>query len=188
MFNKNYFKYLIKLFLLSLSVMLTLRVAFIVYHLNKIIPFSTSQFFETFLIGSIFDSVVISSFFIILVIITIILKLFININALKLSFILINIILGIFYFINIIDVFYFEQYGTRINSLISEASHNTDILIVTIWKMFPIIWAVIFFIILQFIFYKIHKKIYSKLIDSSNLDAKKSIKWTFFSILTFVSL
>lgn len=187
MLNKDYFKYQVKLYFLTLLGFLILRIGFILYHFKEIIPFSFFEIIETFLVGALFDSVVISSLIVLITILQFIIYLLTKKSSNKTFFIISNIVIGIFLFINIIDIFYFEQYGTRINSLVSEVKNDSNILIVTIWKMFPVVWTIIIFAIFQFIFYKFHKIIYSKHINK-NLICIPQIKWSIFSVLLFLGL
>lgn len=184
MLDKDYFKYQIKLYLLTLLGFLILRIGFILYHLHEIIPFSFFKFLETLLVGTLFDSVIISSFIVLITIFQSIIFLLTKKILNNYYFILSNIVIGLFFFINLIDIFYFEQYGTRINSLVSEVKNDTNIIIVTIWKMFPVIWTIIFFVLFQLLFYKFHKITYIKHI-SKNLINRPKIKWSFFSVFLF---
>ncbi len=213
--NKLYFIYLIKLYALFLFIFTLLRISFIIYLFDEVADWSWFNVSKSILIGVVFDSVVTSSFILSLIFLLFILK-FVIINKIyNFFYYFTNIISAILLFTNIIDIFYFQQYGTRVNSLVFEATHETGTIITTIWKLYPVIKVFVFFIVIYLMFYFIHKKIYAKFIrhtelvseslnvnnnaDQAYYDVKQvkgevqsvfinSLKWLGISILTFTSL
>ncbi len=213
--NKSHYLYLIKLYVLLIFIFALLRISFIIYLSEQIVMFSWVALFKSIAIGVLFDSVVTSSFIVILVLLTFLLQFVLKEKTYKFLYYVTNIVLGIFLFTNIIDIFYFQQYGTRINSLVFEATHETGTIITTIWKTYPVIKVFLFFIVIYVIFYLIHKKIFATFNRHAELvsvspninkmagqarhddkqirtDVKSAIinllKWFSVSIFTFISL
>ena len=186
--GKSYYFYLIKLYCLLLVLFSFLRICFIIYHLSSVISIDITNVSLTFIIGLLFDSVVVSSTILLIIFLTYILQFVFKGLIYNIFYFVTNVLIGFFLFINIIDIFYFNQYGTRINSLIFEATQETNTIIITIWKIYPVIKIILFFIVVYIIFNWLHKKIFKKFLKSVVINSNLSIKWLIASLIFFASL
>lgn len=94
-----------------------------------------------------------------------------------------NLILALIFFLNIMDPFFYEQYGTRSNLMVSHAAERTDIILPMIWKSYPVVKVLLAFTLLMYLFIRLHSKIYPQVQASQS-----KIKWVLSSLLTLLLL
>lgn len=103
-------------------------------------------------------------------------------NYLRLFYILFNTAIALVLFTNLADIFYFKQYGTRMNALALEVMNHFDIVLPMLFKGFPLIRAVLVFGILIYAFIWWHQKQLAK----QQPDYEKPVLWFSATIVTFL--
>ena len=183
MFRKNHFIYLCKLYGISLIALFILRACFIAYHFSYITPFVFYDSVLCLFIGFVFDSCVLCTLFFVLLLFNVMIHFFAKEKVWKIFFLNYNILILAILFVNTIDIFFYKQFGSRLNFLAGEAGNDPDKILPSIWKMFPVLRAFFLFGLFAFFFVKFHRRIFtnSDLLSSN----KKSFKW---NILTYTSL
>src|SRR5688572_15379601 len=188
MFGRPHFIYLLKLYGLCLLAQLVLRISFILFHLSSIVPFSFSGCLHSVFTGLIFDSAVSAAILFILLLLFIPLQLVSRRNTPKLFYIFSSVVFSLVFFINLTDIFFFNQFGTRLNLLATEAGTDPGKILPTIWKTYPVIRAFLLYGIFLVLFILLHRKIYRQLIRQSSVPSAGAFRWGAFSFLTLGAL
>ncbi len=92
------------------------------------------------------------------------------------------------FFINLIDIFYFAQFGTRLNQFATEVPSNFSTVISMIYHEFPVIRALLAFAVIVFVFVYITKKIFKIPRAAETVPFSFSLKWSFITIISFAAL
>ena len=175
MFTKDLFRYLIRLYFLSLVFLFFLRTAFVLYHSGSIPQPSFVTILKTFGTGALFDSCVIASVLFLSWSLTIPYALIRKRRGSRFFYHTANILLAFVFLINLADIFYFNQYGLRLNTFAGEAANDPGKIIVTAWKIYPILRILIIYIFFLFLFLRSNKRIFNRNIPARNEPG--SVKW-----------
>ena len=184
MLNRSFFHYTLRLYLLCILFLFSLRLFFITCHFSSISAPSFTGILETFLIGFVFDSCISSAVILFSLILSFLLLRFLRDKTIRIFSISVNILFSLVLFINIVDVFYFNQFGTRMNMFAGEALHDPYKIISTVWKIYPVIRILLGYSVLIFIFTRLHRRSRER-IDRSE---KPKIKWAILSLLSPLAL
>jgi phosphoglycerol transferase MdoB-like AlkP superfamily enzyme len=180
--NKEFLKYVLKIYASSMLLLTLLRGAFFIYFYSLTAHVPISEILLSFLTGIIPDSNAVSFTILICYLLCSPFKPFTQ--KYKILFLVTsNIGIAIILFINIADIFYFKQYGSRLNLLALEAVHNYEIILPMIYKGFPVIKITIAFVLCFYVYYKWNKKHFSK---AQNEEDKNPVRWFFIFVSTFV--
>ncbi|MEW6468984.1 MAG: sulfatase-like hydrolase/transferase [Bacteroidota bacterium] len=186
MFSKSHFSYLLKVYGLGLLALFLLRAVFIIYHFSSITPFSIPSLAQSVLTGLLFDSAVIAVTLFILLLFATCAGLIVKRAKDKVFFISANLAFALIFFVNLTDVFFYNQFGTRLNLLATEAGQDPGKIFPSIWKTYPVIRALLGYAALLFVFVRIHRKIYRAAIQAPAYGPR--FKWAGISFFTMASL
>ncbi|HEY6160513.1 MAG TPA: LTA synthase family protein [Bacteroidia bacterium] len=139
---------------------------------------------QTFFTGFIFDSCVSCCILLIALLFPLMALRFLRSKTIHLFSITVNILFSLALFINIVDVFYFNQFGTRMNMFAGEALHDPYKIISTAWKIYPVVRILLAYSVLVFIFIRVH----GRLLKKTDSKERPEIKWAFFSIISLGAL
>lgn len=177
MYSKSILYFTLKLILINLLLLSALRITFISIYINS--PVTIALLVKTLGIGIFFDITIISiGIFLILMIAWIIQATFKKYGTavLKTSSTILVLILSI---VNFLDIYFFKYYGVRLNSLAFNFFTDFSVIAKMIWKMFPVHWVLLGFIIITILV--------SKLINYCAINLRengiKSYKYLFYSLL-----
>lgn len=101
---------------------------------------------------------------------------------LNLFFFLFNVAITVVLFVNLADIFYFKQYGTRMNALAMEVMNHFDVVFPMLYKGFPLVKILFFFALLMYAFIWGHRK----LIATKKPEYPQPAKWFLITIVTFL--
>jgi phosphoglycerol transferase MdoB-like AlkP superfamily enzyme len=179
--NKRFYFYLLKLYFVALFLLSLLRISFFTYYFNEAILNTKTDIVLCFLIGLIMDSNAVSMTLLVSFLLASPLKFFTE-KYVRFFYFTFNTAIAVILFTNFADIFYFKQYGTRTNALALELVNHYDIVIPMLYKSFPILKVIAFFIIVVFIFIHWHGKQIAQLIPNY----EKPILWFFATFATFL--
>lgn len=179
--NKAFYFYLLKLYLSALLILSMLRAAFFFYYFAEAIQNPGNDIFLCFLIGIIMDSNAISMSLLVAFLLSSPMKIFTE-KYLRIFYLIFNISIAFVFFTNLADIFYFKQYGTRMNALAMEVITHFDIVIPMLYRGFPLIRALIAFGILMYGFIWWHQKQVAK----HQPGYEKPVLWFSATIVTFL--
>ncbi len=140
--NISFYKYLLRFYLFSMLVLSLLRSIFLLYYYQNAFKTAWAELLHSFCIGFIIDSSVVSITIIISLIISLISGFFSEKSPLiffRLSFTLICIS----FFVNLIDIFYFEQFGVRLNQYALQEYQSPKTVLPMIYNEYPVIWIML---------------------------------------------
>ncbi len=160
---KSFLGYLFQLFLLSLGTLFLERIGFALVHYDSfknVAPLST---LHSFLIGTFMDCSVVASTLLLLYLPLSLLELLVKRNMTNLFYLLSIFLLALIFFVNLVDIYYFSQYGTRLNMMVSEGVQRYAIIFTLIWKSYPVLRIFGIYGIGIFMFIKFHKRIFLKI-------------------------
>jgi phosphoglycerol transferase MdoB-like AlkP superfamily enzyme len=179
--NKAFYVYLLKLYFVALFLLSLLRVAFFIYYFNEAIQNPGTDIIICFLIGIIMDSNAVSISLLVAFLLSSPIKIFTE-KYLQIFYFIFNFFIAIILFTNLADIFYFKQYGTRMNALAMEVINHFDIVLPMLYKGFPLIKALIAFGILIYAFIWWHQKQIAK----QQPDYEKPALWFSATLVTFL--
>lgn len=167
-----------------MAVLFVLRILFLFNYFSEASESSVTDLFFLFIIGFVIDSSAVAVCILCCIFISLIPELFFR-NGQRFFFLLSFIIINIIFFINIIDIFYFGQFGVRLNQYALQEYKNPQTILPMIYNEYPVAWIVLAFSIAGYLFFILCKKYFRKILSIENI---KSVKWLSISILTFFSL
>ena len=182
--NFAFYKYLLKFYLLSMVVMLLLRVSFLLTYSADAFHSPAKDLLLSFGIGWLIDSSVVS----VCIVLSLILVAFISIfkmNFQRLFFLLSIFFLSLVFLVNIIDIFYFGQFGMRLQLFGLMEKQLLSTVIPMLYNEYPVIRILILFSVLIFVFVFISKRIFKKHFSPEN---KITLKWSAISLVSFFAL
>ncbi|MES2560501.1 MAG: sulfatase-like hydrolase/transferase [Bacteroidota bacterium] len=179
--NKIFYLYLLKLYFTALLILSLLRGAFFFYYYDEAMQNPGMDIFLCFLIGLIMDSNAISMSLLVSFLLSSPFKIFSE-KYLRFFYLLFNTSIAIVFFTNLADIFYFKQYGTRMNALAMEVINHFDIVLPMLYKGFPLIKALVVFALLMYAFVWWHQKQMAKQLPRY----EKPLLWFSATIVTFV--
>jgi phosphoglycerol transferase MdoB-like AlkP superfamily enzyme len=162
MFSRSFFGYLARLFFLSLLFLLLLRGVFVIYHFSSIPQPTFTGLLQAFLIGALMDSSVLCSALMAALLISCLAMPLARDRTPKWFYHISNLLIGLVFFVNIADIFYFNQYGARLNMFAGEAMYDPGKIISTAWKIYPIIRILLCYFVLLLVFVRLHSRIRKK--------------------------
>lgn len=177
-------RFLIQLHVMALLTLLIIRLGFALIHYEAILKNPVLTIIHSLLVGALIDSSVICILFMLPLICYSILELLFNLDLKKYFFWTVLPFLLLVFFINMIDIYYFKQYGTRLNLMVSEGIQRYAIIFSLIWKSYPVVKLFLCFIILSIVFIIQATKLFKK-IDSIN---HNSLKWSIAQLVYLVAL
>jgi phosphoglycerol transferase MdoB-like AlkP superfamily enzyme len=180
--NKQFYFYLLKLYGLGLLLLSLLRIGFFAYYYNEVVQNENTDIVLAFMIGIMMDSNAVSMALLLCFLISSPFKL-LSQNYTRLFYFLYNISIAVILFTNLADIFYFKQYGTRMNALATEIFTHFDIVIPMLYKGFPVIKVLLICVLLAFLFMRWHKKQFDK--QNNDQKAPKPVVWFVISAITF---
>lgn len=162
-----------------------------IYHFHSIVSPSVLAITKTFLIGFVMDSCVVATTIFILMVISGLLYLLLKERIFKFLYHTLNFLAILILFTNTADVFFFNQYGVRLNTFAGEAANDPGKIIATAWQIYPIVKILFCFGIFAFIFIRIHKKLFrsfTRQIVRPDATRGSSFKWGIITTLSFIAV
>lgn len=181
MTGRAHFVYLCKLYGISIAAFLILRLCFITYHSSSVIRFSFPDFIHCLFTGYVFDSSVVCPLMLSLLLLQSLFESFRMNKNWKIFRLAYNLFIATIFFINTIDIFFYKQFGTRVNLLAEEAGNDPGKILPGIWKMFPVLTTLFLFAVFIFIFLRIHRKIFNA--SAISAGAPTNFKWSSLTVL-----
>lgn len=182
--NKAFYKYLLRFYFFSMLVLFVLRILFLVTYFSIAGQSAIKDLIFSFVIGFIIDSSVvticISSCFLISFFIGLLFY-----NSYQIFFRLSFVIISLIFFINIIDIFYFGQFGVRLNQYALQEYQSPKTILPMIYNEYPVIWIVFAFSIFLYLFYILCRNNFREHLINESL---KSFKWVSISFFSFFAL
>lgn len=182
--NISFYKYLLRFYLFSMLVLSLLRSIFLLYYYQNAFKTAWTEILHSFCIGFIIDSSVVSITIIICLIISLISGFFSEKSPLiffRLSFTLICIS----FFVNLIDIFYFEQFGVRLNQYALQEYESPETVLPMIYNEYPVIWIMLILGLFFYSFFLLCRKYFRSLYLNKKVH---SFKWIILSFLSFFFL
>ena len=182
--NSSFYKYLLKYYFFCVFFLFLLRILFLFSYHSISFQSTWGDLFLSFLIGFIIDSSVTSVLIFICLLISLTTLIFKFNN--QISFFRLSLFFSAFiFFINIIDIFYFGQFGVRLNQYALQEYQSPGTVLPMIYNEYPVTWIMLLFAIFFSLFFFLCRKYFRKqlLFEKAN-----SYKWIPISFLTFFTL
>lgn len=179
--HKAFFKYILILYSLGMLLLSLLRVAFFLYYFNEASHENLSTILLSFAIGLFMDSNAIATALLLCYLLCLPLKLLTE-KYTRLFQVLYLFSLSVITFTNMADIFYFKQYGTRMNNLAMEIMEHSSVVLPMLYKEFPLIKVVLLFMLLMFALYKLSVRYYHRM--EVNKPHLFEFKWVASTLLT----
>lgn len=174
MINRSGFYFTLRLYFVLLGIQLIFRLAFIILlHEAGRFP-GTADLLKCLLYGLLADSCVIS---LLLLFCCLILSPFGPFTKHKRFRHLVNLLtalFGILFLLNLVDIFYYRQFGTRVNMLALKGITEGATILPTIFKSFPVIRVILIYVIASIVFYKIIRRL-GRFVER---EEKGTLKWS----------
>lgn len=136
--NKSFLKFLLSLFSVGMLLLSALRFGFFCYYFSEIKQAATTDVWLAFAIGLIMDSNAVAGCLLLCFLICLPIQFFTP-NYRKVFLLFFNIGLSTITFTNLVDIFYFKQYGTRLNALATEVVDHAQVVLPMLYSEYPLI-------------------------------------------------
>ncbi len=182
--NSALFKYQLKFYLFSQLILFGLRVCFLATYYTAVVHAPVSDLILLFAIGFFIDSSVVAVCILCSLLISFFIGLLFSYSQ-RIFFLISFIAVNIIFFINIVDVFYFGQFGVRLNQYALQEYESPETVLPMIYHEYPVMWILLLFGLFIYLFFNLCRRNFQKYFIDKSL---KSAKWFLISLLTFFAL
>jgi phosphoglycerol transferase MdoB-like AlkP superfamily enzyme len=180
--NKKFYFYLLKLYATGLLLLSVLRLCFFLYYVDEMDQFGATDKVLAFLIGIMMDSNAVSTALLLSFLVSIPVK-FMTHAYTRFFYYIYHTSVIVILFTNLADIFYFKQYGTRMNALAMEIFNHYEIVIPMLYRGFPLIRILLAFAVFIFIYMWWNNRQFHK---SHHAETPRPVVWSVAIIATFL--